>query len=86
MSLLTRADDAVDPVVEPPLSQAVGYVVVIVIGLIIAFGGSLPTACFLATDLRDRHDLRDPIDEEDCRRGQHPHRDVRFPGLADPQP
>ncbi|KAI9850402.1 MAG: hypothetical protein M1838_005735 [Thelocarpon superellum] len=35
--LSTRADDDANAVVEPPLSQAVGYVVVIVIGLIIAF-------------------------------------------------
>ena len=35
IDLLARADDVV---VKPPLSQAVGYVVVVVIGLVIAFG------------------------------------------------
>lgn len=33
--ILGRADEVV---VQPPLSQAVGYVVVVVIGLVIAFG------------------------------------------------
>lgn len=33
--LLSRAD--ADVVVHPPLSQAVGYIVVVVIGLVIAF-------------------------------------------------
>ena len=53
MSLhLRAASGAVDEnaVVEPPLSQAIGYVVVVAIGLIIAFSGwtssdSLSSAC-----------------------------------------
>ena len=35
MELFDRAEEEV---VKPPLSQAVGYVVVVVIGLVIAFG------------------------------------------------
>lgn len=34
--LVGRADDGSDVVVHPPLSQAVGYIVVVVIGLVIA--------------------------------------------------
>jgi urea-proton symporter len=43
MSLGTRTDGTVPTVtvVAPPLSQAVGYVVVVVIGLVIAFGKSM---------------------------------------------
>lgn len=37
LDLVTREDGA-DVVVQPPLAQAVGYVVVVVIGLVIAFG------------------------------------------------
>ena len=37
LQLVGRADGS-DVVVQPPLSQAVGYVVVVVIGLVIAFG------------------------------------------------
>ena len=37
-SLNSRANDGSDTVVSPPLSQAAGYVVVVVVGLIIAFG------------------------------------------------
>lgn len=36
--LESRAEDVV---VQPPLSQAVGYVVVVVIGLVIAFGKNI---------------------------------------------
>lgn len=38
---LNSRDDGSGVVVSPPLSQAVGYVVVVVIGLVIAFGVSL---------------------------------------------
>lgn len=37
-SLHSRENDGSDTVVSPPLSQAAGYVVVVVVGLIIAFG------------------------------------------------
>lgn len=36
--LNSRNDAGSDTVVSPPLSQAVGYVVVVVVGLVIAFG------------------------------------------------
>jgi hypothetical protein len=36
--LFNRADDGADLVVKPPLSQAVGYVVVVLVGLLIATG------------------------------------------------
>jgi hypothetical protein len=38
IELIGRAEEVV---VQPPLSQAVGYVVVVVIGLVIAFGKCL---------------------------------------------
>ena len=37
-SLYSRNDAGSDTVVSPPLSQAAGYVVIVVVGLIIAFG------------------------------------------------
>jgi hypothetical protein len=39
--LVGRQSDGSDVVVPPPLSQAVGYIIVVVIGLVIAFGKSL---------------------------------------------
>lgn len=39
MDVVAR-DDTSDEALAPPLSQAVGYVVVVVVGLIIAFGKS----------------------------------------------
>lgn len=67
MSLLARqaTDDAASTaVVKPALSQAVGYVVVVLIGLIIAFSTS-KLACLLVAwrkcvfaDLGASHDLR----------------------------
>jgi len=41
MLRLAGRDDGADVVVEPPLSQAVGYVVVVVIGLVIALGTNI---------------------------------------------
>lgn len=46
--LLKRADEVV---VQPPLSQAVGYVVVVVIGLVIAFGKVTCIASRTLTDI-----------------------------------
>lgn len=43
--LNTRSDEASNAVVSPPLSQAVGYVVVVVVGLIIAFGTLGRSSC-----------------------------------------
>ena len=67
MSLLARqaTDDAASTaVVKPALSQAVGYVVVVLIGLIIAFSASqipclldVEGKCVFA-DLGASHDLR----------------------------
>lgn len=54
-SLNSRNNDGSNTVVSPPLSQAAGYVVVVVVGLIIAFG-MLLWFCSLseyATDLCD---------------------------------
>jgi hypothetical protein len=39
--LFNRADDGVGIVVQPPLPQVVGYIVVVIIGLFIATGMSL---------------------------------------------
>lgn len=44
--LSSRDNESSDAVVSPPLSQAVGYVVVVVVGLIIAFGPLATTQSF----------------------------------------
>ena len=54
--LNSRNDEASDAVVSPPLSQAVGYVVVVVVGLIIAFG-MLGISSWLSENLADLSNL-----------------------------
>lgn len=51
--LKSRNDAGPDTVVSPPLSQAAGYVVVVVVGLIIAFG----TLTWFCSFLEDAADL-----------------------------
>ena len=54
VSLNSRSDAGSDTVVSPPLSQAAGYVVVVVVGLIIAFG-MLVWFCSLSEYTADFH-------------------------------
>ena len=57
-------------VVEPPLSQAVGYVVVVVIGLVIAAGDQPQESPVADSALTIHHsnDIRNEGDEKDCGR------------------
>ena len=58
--------------IEPPLPQSVGYIIVVVIGMIIATGNTLPLAMetiIYMTNLSS-HDVGYENFEQDCWRGQ----------------
>ena len=84
MSLSTRAASGAEAssrneVVKPALSQAVGYVVVVVIGLVIAFSLSKSLRISeLIADLIFSHDVCYQTFEENCRRRQQEDRNVRL--------
>jgi hypothetical protein len=65
---LSSRSDGGDAAVSPPLSQAVGYVVVVVVGLIIAFsmlhfrGDLVPE---LSSDYHNSHDVRNHHSQKD---------------------
>lgn len=52
MALLEARGTVYSNTIQPPLPQAVGYVIVVVVGLVIAFGMSL-RFCFLCLSLTD---------------------------------
>jgi hypothetical protein len=78
MSLSARQGDGSDIVVSPPLSQAAGYIVIIGVGLVVAFGMiQLLLLChFWKVDAvayvspAPRYDLRHEAAEINRRRGQ----------------
>jgi len=66
MVLEIRADEVA---VRPPLSQAVGYVVVVVVGLVIAFGKS-EDVIFIGIRLTANSDgIGNKVIKAYCRRG-----------------
>ena len=70
MVSVSGGDDGGGVVVQPPLSQAVGYVVVVVIGLVIAFGLWLPFSALIISVLINpfSYGLYHKTSPEDCRR------------------
>ena len=75
MSLQTRASGggaaaAGNEVVKPALSQAVGYIVVVLIGLIVAFSARNLAALTSGDADMSSHDFYHQAPEADCRRGQ----------------
>lgn len=72
MVTVTGGDDGSGVVVQPPLSQAVGYVVVVVIGLVIAFGRLCPyLICIISVLTSDfSHGLHYKTSQKNSRRKQ----------------
>ena len=69
MAVFTRATSD-NEVVQPALSQAVGYVVVVLIGLIIAFSSSLPSKNETLPNVLRSYDVCHPGLEENRGRRQ----------------